>query len=134
MFNQYVELYILRETLSVFFSFFLAPAVAPGRADDPVPEGDLTPTSVRLVWDPLDPDDANGELTYNVCISVRGQSVESRRKQGEAVTNKLDQCLAAAGIMPPLCFTVPGDQTSLAVNNIGRSIFIYCMNLTHMHV
>ena len=102
-----------------FCPFSSAPMVPPTLPANPVPEEDITPTSVRLVWIAIPPNDANGALTYNVTISVTGMSVDSRKKR-ETETNTLSQCLAAAGIDPVFSDSVPGDQTNLTLNNIGK--------------
>ena len=83
-----------------------------------VPQDTLTPTSVLLTWEAIPPDDANGELIYIVMINVTGQN---RRKRQ---TNTLQQCLDAAGITNQFDVSVPGNQTSTTLTNIGMGLII----------
>ena len=77
-----------------------------------------------LSWDAIPVDEANRDLEYFVGIDVENQvSDDSNRRNRQIpgiVTNTLQQCIDAAGITRTFNFTLPGNQTTLTLTNIGK--------------
>lgn len=109
----------------IFHYIYIVPSAHPGLASVPVPTSTLHATSVILRWDPIPADEANGELCYQIILSVIDQVTSMSRRRRHALTNTLGQCLNEAGMKISTKFEVPGNENSVTVTNIGMSSLVY---------
>ena len=84
--------------------------VAPGIADDPVPENTTGTMSAVIFWKPVE-----FASQYNITIEAIGWNYMQQKRQVMTPTNTLEQCLDAAGVNPVLSYLLSGN--SLALNN-----------------
>ncbi len=76
------------------------------------------------MWTSISPEDANGNLSYNITIVAVDYENTRQGRNTPVLLSHLEQCLNATGVKPGYSFTVQGNQSVLRLDNntLGENI------------